>query len=531
MCEFEKKVWNSLIENGAFPAHSRPFELSEADTQCFPRLGLAVSGGADSISLLLAISAIIPPQAPLYVITVNHNIRPEAESRGDADFVVEVCKKLRSDKIVCQVVELARGQVEACAAERGAGIEEAARFLRYQAFESFAKEKKLDALCLAHNKNDQLETLLMRFLQGSPAEAAAGIRARRELSFEGVAGDNAVTGGNAVTGDVVVAGDDAVVGGVAGGVAGAVAGPEKVAGAGPCFYLRPLLGLSRQEIEEYVTGRGFSWRTDKTNYETDYLRNKIRLKLIPFLDNEFPGWQRAVLSGAEKAFEDAAFIQAFLERERGALKFLETEGAGVELSLEALLKAAPALQYRLLLEACNRAGQLSRIPHQFLRDLLSSLQKASKGSGGGSFFKHFDGIDIICEKNHLFIKKHCEDNTDLVFSDIIEKTGSFEFPFGILDVFNYRELEGRAFVSLSIAGTSIVDGISLPFCVRSVRPGDTILAADGSEKKVSDILSDWHVAASKRNLIPVIQLLDEKAQSIKALLGGFLGYKDWIVKL
>ena len=51
------------------------------------------------------------------------------------------------------------------------------------------------------------------------------------------------------------------------------------------------------------------------------------------------------------------------------------------------------------------------------------------------------------------------------------------------------------------------------------------------EKKVSDILSDWHVAPEKRCLLPVIQLLDEKAQRIKAILAGFLGYKDWIVKL
>ena len=63
------------------------------------------------------------------------------------------------------------------------------------------------------------------------------------------------------------------------------------------------------------------------------------------------------------------------------------------------------------------------------------------------------------------------------------------------------------------------------------QPGDTILSADGSEKKVSDILSDWHVAPEKRCLLPVIQLLDEKAQRIKAILAGFLGYKDWIVKL
>ena len=89
----------------------------------------------------------------------------------------------------------------------------------------------------------------MRFLQGSPAEAAAGIRARRELAL-----------------------------------------PD---GKGSLLFARPLLDISRAEIEAYVTSRGYTWRTDKTNLETDYLRNRIRLKLLPFLDEEFPGWQKA----------------------------------------------------------------------------------------------------------------------------------------------------------------------------------------------------------------------------------------------
>ena len=61
--------------------------------------------------------------------------------------------------------------------------------------------------------------------------------------------------------------------------------------------------------------------------------------------------------------------------------------------------------------------------------------------------------------------------------------------------------------------------------------GDTVLCANGKEKKVSDVFSDWHVPVAKRPLVPVIQILNEKSQRIKAVLGGFLGYKDWIVKL
>ena len=462
MCEFEKKVKDKLDE----------ILQCETSGGAYPPIGVAVSGGADSIALLLSMSEII---SPLYVITVNHNIRPAAESAGDVDFVLEVCRELRKRgrDVICEAVELERGAVAQEAERRGGGIEEAARYLRYAAFEKFVAERGLGVLCTAHNMNDQLETVLMRFLQGSPAEAAGGIRARREI-----------------------------------GVSGSV-------------IARPLLDISRTEIEAYVQSRGFTWRTDKTNFETDYLRNRIRLNLVPFLNEQFPGWQKSVLSGADKACEDAELILSCVEK----VPVSAGPDGEVEISLNELKSSPIAVQRRLILSACNKAGERARIPNQFIKDVLSAVRQSD------GFTKHFAGIDIILKKNRLFVKKHTEINTDLVFSDIIEKTGSFEFPFGNLDVFNYREQDGKRFVTVCAGESSIAENIALPFCIRNVRLGDMVLCADGSLKKVSDVFSDWHVAPEKKGLIPVIQLLNGKSQGIKAILGGFLGYKDWIVKL
>ena len=462
MCEFEKKVKDKFDD----------ILQSDARGGAYPPIGVAVSGGADSIALLLSMSEIV---SPLYVITVNHNIRPAAESGGDVDFVLEVCEELRKRgrDVICEAVELERGAVAQEAERRGGGIEEAARYLRYAAFEKFVAERGLGVLCTAHNMNDQLETVLMRFLQGSPAEAAGGIRARREI-----------------------------------GVSGAV-------------LVRPLLDISRTEIETYVQSRGFTWRTDKTNFETDYLRNRIRLNLVPFLNEQFPGWQKSVLSGADKACEDAELIFSCVEK----VPVSAGPDGEVEISLNEFKSSPIAVQRRLILSACNKAGERARIPNQFIKDVLSTVRQSD------GFTKHFAGIDIILKKNRLFVKKHQENNTDLVFSDIIEKTGSFEFPFGNLDVFNYREQDGKKFVTVCAGESSIAENIALPFCIRNVRLGDMVLCADGSLKKVSDVLSDWHVAPEKKGLIPVIQLLNEKSQGIKAILGGFLGYKDWIVKL
>lgn len=450
MCEFEEKVKKNLLACGVCP-----------DSQ---KIGLAVSGGADSVSLLLAMSSFL---STLYVITVNHNIRPAAEAGGDARFVSEFCQKLEKEngkKINCTIIELPRGSVEAEAQKRGRGTEDAARSLRYEAFERFISQNQLDVLCLAHNRNDQLETILMRFLQGASFDSAGGIRARR----------------------------------------------------GP--YIRPLLNISRSEIESYLSGLGISWRTDKTNFETDYLRNKIRLKLLPFLDENFEGWQTAALKGAEKNAEDAEFIQSCLED----FQILQNADGSVELSLDDFMQAPGAVKYRLLLEACNRAGESRRIPHQFLKDVITCQNS--------SFTKRFGGVEISRKNNQLFIKKYSESNTDLVFFDIIEESGTFEFPFGNLYVYNYREQKGKGYVDVRAEESGPVENIPLPFCVRSARPGDTVLSARASEKKVSDIFSDWHLPPEKRSLLPVIQLLDENPQRIIAVLGGFLGYKDWIVK-
>lgn len=158
-------------------------------------LGAAVSGGADSISLLCALAKIKAcfesgskkalaaagqkaesrsAFPKIVCVTVDHSIRPEAESSGDAAFVQGICASLG---VECAVKKIERGAAERLAAQRGKGLEEAARLLRYQIFEDFAKESGAQYICLAHNQNDALETLLMRFLQGSAA--AYGVAPKR----------------------------------------------------------------------------------------------------------------------------------------------------------------------------------------------------------------------------------------------------------------------------------------------------------------------------------------------------------------
>ncbi len=461
--DFEKRVIQGLEASGVQLDSARGGGGARA-------LGAAVSGGADSISLLYSLAKIARAhKVPLKVITVNHFIRPDKETCGDAQFVVAQCQDLRAAgyDLECDLVELARGAVDQVARERGGGTEEAARFLRYQAFAAFIQKHKLQALCLAHNKNDQLETLLMRFLQGSWTESAAGIQRRREVSADGTISS---------------------------------------------AYVRPLLDIDRQDIEAYLTSRNLTWRTDATNSDTAYLRNRIRNVLAPVLNQNFPGWQTALLTGAEKAEQDSLVIQ----RAVAAIPIDTSCQAQGQVSIDrSLFDTAPqAVQIRLLVKMCNLLGQQSRLPYQFFKDVLLSLSEWDNQP----VKKYFANLEISLKKDKVFVKKCNKIHTDLVFFDIIEESGKYDFPFGTMEV------------SADIIINGLATGIKpkFPFCVRNIMPGDEVLCADGKMKSVTDVYASWKVSAEERPLIPIIA--DLQNGEIIALCAAFLGYKDWIVK-
>lgn len=452
MCDFENRVLKGLAACN--------IDLTANQDV---RLGAAVSGGADSVSLLYSLSNICKKyNLPLFVITVNHNIREEAETTGDAIFVEKLCKNIAKEgmEINCEIVEIPRGKINELAAERKNGIEEAARFLRYEAFDDFIIKNKLSALCIAHNKDDQIETLLMRFLQGSSCDSAGGIKCTRDK------------------------------------------------------FARPLLDISRSEIEQYLTELNVNWRTDSTNADTSYYRNKIRNNLIPFLNTQFSGWQQAVLAGGEKAAADGELINKLVEEfplkyKDNVCSFLVTDFS----------KSAESVQSRLILKACNLCGEKRRIPYAFVKEIMKLCNTNTE------FNKRFDEIEISLKKNTLFVKKWVKIHTDLVFFDIIEESGEYTFPFGTLIVEKDSDENAKLYINQKLC-KGIVE---FPFYIRSIQLDDYIESADGKLKKVSDIFSDWHVLEEHKNLIPIIETFSAP-QSLICIYAGFLGYKDWIVK-
>ncbi|MDR0708236.1 MAG: tRNA lysidine(34) synthetase TilS [Treponema sp.] len=233
----------------------------------------AVSGGADSTALLVAMAGIAGERGfKLRCLHVDHGIRPEAERQGDAEAVERLCARF---DVPCTIAVIPPGKVERTAKERGIGIEAAARLFRRRAWEKELARIHAERVLVAHTEDDLLETILMRFLKGAGPAGLAGMKRERRPVF------------------------------------------------------RPMLSVTRAEVLRYLEAQSVSFRTDSTNSDIYYLRNRVRLKLIPFLDAFFsestPAWRKNVLAGAETQ----RHVAGFLEEEAAArVKWTGEAGGG-----------------------------------------------------------------------------------------------------------------------------------------------------------------------------------------------------------
>jgi tRNA(Ile)-lysidine synthase len=237
-----------------------------------PVLLAAISGGADSVSLLAALAALKDSNAQhqanfdLSVITINHNLRG-IESAEDADFVQKLCGTFF---IPCRVVAFEEGVVEQYAKDKGCGIEAAARDLRRAAFIEEAQKINARFVLTAHTQNDQTETIIMRLLRSAGARGLSGIQKTSPLITSSL---------NTHHSSLIT-------------------------------LLRPMLNLTRNDVETYLQARNIKWRTDSTNTDDKFLRNKIRMHIIPVLNKHFPDWKKSFINVAKTQSLIARFLSA-----------------------------------------------------------------------------------------------------------------------------------------------------------------------------------------------------------------------------
>lgn len=212
-------------------------------------LGIAVSGGADSVCLLEILTGLAEAlHLRLSVVHLNHQLRG-ADSDSDASFVAALAEArgLPLHPRNCDVREAAR--------ESGDNLEQAARAARYSFFRELVSSGAVERIATGHNREDQSETVLFRILRGCGLTGLAGIL---PVTAEGI--------------------------------------------------IRPLLPLTRREIREFLQERGIEWREDSTNRDVSLARNRLRHEVMPSLRREFnPQLDEALASLARLAREEEEF--------------------------------------------------------------------------------------------------------------------------------------------------------------------------------------------------------------------------------
>lgn len=218
------------------------------------RVGVAVSGGADSVGLLRLLGALHGQLGiALLIVHFDHCLRG-TESNADAEFVVELARGLG---IECAVE---RGDVLAAASRNKWNLEDAGRRMRYAFFERLVAQGKASRIAVAHTEDDQAETVLAHLLRGTGPTGLAGIH------------------------------------------------PE----TGP--IIRPLLGERRETLRQYLREIGQAWREDSTNLDVRRMRARVRKCLLPMLERDFTKHVTNRLAAlAELAREEQTFWRVLVE--------------------------------------------------------------------------------------------------------------------------------------------------------------------------------------------------------------------------
>lgn len=414
---------------------------SARDRQLFSpgdTLIVGLSGGADSVALLDLLASLPDYSLRLTAAHLNHCLRG-AESDGDEQFCREFAARLGIP------FETRRVDVAAFAAREGLNLEDAGREARIEFLDQLARAAGASAVVLAHHADDQAETVLMRLLRGSGSHGLAGIAWRNRRG-----------------------------------------------------YVRPLLNVSRQEIEAYLRERGLEWREDSSNRDTTLLRNRIRHEILPLLESCNPATREALTATASILNDEDALLEELTERAFAEL--CESSAAGSSCSVARFLSQPPALARRLVRLMYSR--------HAHSRRLLTSSHveavRAMAASPRPNQRLNLPGAIVAVREYDRLSLTRPDAPPDCPYEIQIDGPGSFLLPDGSRihveegapPLAPKTECSDRAWFDQAQA--------PYPWTVRTFRPGDRLqpLGMVGT-KKVKDIFIDKKIPPSRRAATPL----------------------------
>jgi tRNA(Ile)-lysidine synthase len=432
------------------------------------RVGVAVSGGADSVALLLLLVELRKQLGVvLSVVHFNHKLRGK-HSEGDEKFAAGLAAKHKLG------FHVGRANIGAEARRQKANLEDTARRARYEFFERLAKEGVVDKVAVAHTADDQAETVLAHILRGTGRAGLGGIHPR--------------------VGHVV----------------------------------RPLLGLRRGDLRAYLKSKKQTWREDATNRDTRRMRARIRKKLLPVLEKQF---QAAVVEHlgtlAELAREDEAFLDTLVsdrmrtcvEKDPGRARIFASDLLATKKdfntedteSTEGTEKRSLAIGRRMVRrmvgELKPRAGQLNAT---HVASILDLAQRGENGKclqlpGGLLVFREHDWLvfSVAGERDDVKRRRSVE------FERVVNLDGSqavVRVP-ELSCVFRFRVIDWPAKRRDTIETGSVLDrdALQTPLALRNWHPGDRLRPwGHRGEHKLKRLLSKKSVSGREREGWPVV---------------------------
>ena len=413
---------------------------------------VGVSGGVDSLALLYALHTLRPQlDCQLHIAHLDHGFRED--SAGDAAYVTAQADRLglpiSKDRI--DVPQLMRDQK--------LSAEVAARRARYRFYECVSDRIGATKIALGHHRGDQAETVLMNLLRGAGTSGLKGMLPVRDGKF-----------------------------------------------------IRPLLAFSRGEIEDFVAQLGLQPRCDATNYEHNYLRNRVRLDLIPTLERAYnSNVQNALNQTAELLQAESDYLETVAYHAFQACRIASCRSDTVVLDRCLFREHHLALRRRILrLAVAAVFGEVRDLYFNHFESMLTLIEGETPNSvldlpNGGAFRRAY---------NRVFIQKS------------IDSYPSFEYEIAVPGRTPFPTLAAEMIATVverpmdCVAADKFPDGkfeavfdldrLQLPLKLRQRRDGDRFhpFGMQG-RKKLKDLLIDAKIPRQERERVPVLMSRDE----------------------
>ncbi len=429
---------------------------------------VAVSGGADSVGLLKVLSS-LSMDLKLRVVYVDHSLRPE-ETPQEIELIQKLCLNLDIDVTVKTV------DVKQLAHHKKMSIEEAARYLRYQALEEERVLHKFDKIAVGHHADDQVEEFFIRLFRGSGTAGLAGMQLKQ--------------------GSII----------------------------------RPLLFETKRSIEQYLTGEDIKWATDSSNFELDFLRNKIRHNLLPEIEKTFnPRIRHTVGQTMSVLKEEDNFLSLLSEQKYSSCveeTFKESESThpfSIYLHTDKYLSYHLAVRRRIVEKICWKMS--SRPSFITIRDIDQLVQTAENGkelhlASGLRMSKKQKTVlfthPILAENNRG------SDKAPDPYEIVIKSTGHYPIP-GTTIAVNLVEHTRNKDLNLGLMELTIdLDMVQFPLIIRGTHPGERFIPYNGvGSKKVSRYFNDHKLDKHKRSSWPILF----RDNSIVAIVGFTIAHE------